>query len=513
MNALWKLPGEPMKRWRGAWQVRSEPGLGPARALLAPLVRAGAARWQLALPANAPVAMTSVDDASWTTVPLLAAPGATHHLPVLRYDHPADRPGTAFRLLLDQDALQARLAHLAGPPPPILSGAASPGSVTAAELERVLADQLAHHGERLHLYTVAAAAAAPAPNPAELRFAFASCQYPAGMLDRQVAHASYRALATYLADASRPLPERLLLLGDQVYTDATYGLLDPTRLDDRYRMPYEGLKDRETGPMAELPQEMLARVRMTPDDHEILDNWEPQTPGPLVDPAFEHAVDAFWQHQRQGDARRRRVHLMDRGAGWRLFMLDTRTQRSFRSEDTVGHASLLGPRQSRQLLRWLRACPPQDLKIVTSPAMLLPRARRALDGPLHQDGWQGYPASLHGLLAFLCDRQVQNLVFLSGDAHVACTAHIRVRNMATGASCSFHSHHAPALYAPYPFGNDHRWNLLLADCFRFAAPAQPGSAYECTVEADMVEEGRQGCGLLTATLTRAGWTTSMQVIR
>lgn len=510
MNALWKLPGEPLKFRRGQWQLRSEPGLGAAWGLFAPVAQDGSGGWRLALPPADCVPLTAVGDSGWTPLPALPGPGATHHLPLVRYDHPADRPGTTFRLLLDQDLLRTRLARqeaLCAQPPTQAQVQAPPGFVTAAELRQVLADQMAHHGDRLQLHAVAVAGRPAGPHPC---FAFASCQYPAGMLDRKVAHGSYRALAARLADGGRPAPDRLLLLGDQVYTDATWGLLDPVRLDDRYRMAYEGLKDREMGPMAELPQDLLARVRMTPDDHEIQDDWEPPVPGPAADPAFEHAMAAFWRHQREDDPRRRRVQVLDRGAGWWLFMLDTRTQRTFRNEETVARASLLGPRQSRQLLHWLRTCPAPDLKVVTSPAMLLPRARRRLDEPLHHDGWQGYPASLHGLLAFLCDAQVRNVVFLSGDAHVACTARVRVRNLASGAECSFASHHAPALYAPYPFANESRWNLLLADRFTFT---QPGGTYECTVEGEMVEEGRQGWGLLHARPAAGGWDLAMEVVR
>ncbi|HVE52749.1 MAG TPA: alkaline phosphatase D family protein, partial [Ramlibacter sp.] len=308
-----------------------------------------------------------------------------------------------------------------------------------------------------------------------------------------------------------PMPERLLLLGDQVYADATYGLLDPVRLDDRYRLPYEALKDREVGPLADLPQDFLARIRMTPDDHEIVDNWEPAAEG-TADDAYEHAMHAFWLHQRQGDPRRRRLQVLDRGPGWWLFMADTRTQRTRRTEANLDTAQILGHRQGGHLLAWLRSRPAEDLKIVTSPGMLLPRTRDCLEEPLQHDGWQGFPASLHALLAFLCEQQVRNVVFLSGDAHVGCSARITVRNVRTGTSVAFASHHTPALYAPYPFGNETRWNLLLQDRFRFAATPGAPAVYECVVDAEMVDEGRQGCGLLHASRSGAGWDLAFQVL-
>lgn len=510
MNRLWKVPSEAMKPVKGEWHVRSEAGLGAAQAVFVPLEQVRPGSWRVAPQAPASFPLVDVDETEWKAVPLRAVPGATHHLCLLRYDHPPERPGTTFRMLLDQDILRAQLAHLEA-----LDGspvaAPLPGQVSREALQHVLADQLARHGQRLGLYMVSAAGGTRT-EPRSLSFAFASCQYPAGMLDRPVAHASYRKLAAYLADPAHAMPERLLLLGDQVYADATYGLLDPVRLDDRYRLPYEALKDREVGPMADLPQDFLARVRMTPDDHEIADNWEPAPDG-ARDEAFEHAIEAFWRHQRQGDPRRRHLQLLDDGAGWSLFMADTRTQREHRSEATLATAHILGRRQGRHLLAWLRSRRPQDLKIVTSPGMLLPRTRDCIEEPLQHDGWQGFPASLHALLAFLCDQQVRNVVFLSGDLHVGCSARVTVRNLATGAGTAFASYHTPALYAPYPFGNESRWNLLLQDRFRFAAVAGGPPVYECVVDAEMVEEGRQGCGLLQASPAGGSWDLAFQVLR
>jgi hypothetical protein len=298
----------------------------------------------------------------------------------------------------------------------------------------------------------------------------------------------------------------VLLLGDQVYVDATYGLLDPLRLDDAFRVAYEEYADRETGPFSGLPQDLIDRMRITPDDHEIIDDWEP-TPGE-PDPRRDLGLDAFWEHQRLGDPRREAAQLRDRGWGWRLFMTDSRTQRDVRTCDNFAQATMLGMRQTRQLERWLGCMPPNQLKIVTSSAMLLPRVRENMDEPLYLDNWQGYPASFHRLLAFLCDQEVRNVVFLGGDAHLACSARIEVRN-AQGKSVTFDCHHAPALYAPYPFANELPWNLLLDDRFTFE---HAGRGYHCTVKAEILAEGRNGCGWLEARRNGDVWETSAQVL-
>ena len=165
------------------------------------------------------------------------------------------------------------------------------------------------------------------------------------------------------------------------------------------------------------------------------------------------------------------------------------------------------------LERWLEAADPGDLKIVTTAAMLLPRLRQYVDDPLYLDNWQGYPASFYRMLAFICDRQLRNLVFLSGDAHLGCSVRATVRNLDSGQSARFESHHAPALYAPYPFANESPFNLLLPDRFRFSVAVDGTVAnYECTAEGSMLPAERQGCGLLLARPGSDGWTTEVSVV-
>ncbi|MDB5897934.1 MAG: hypothetical protein JWP41_1536 [Ramlibacter sp.] len=502
--AQWKLPAEPLRFAGQGWQVKSEAGWGAARAVFAPL-RRGASGWELALGASADLPLTAVDDASWTPVPLPPADGATHYLCMLRYDQPAQRPGKSIFRLRRPAAPAARRQAAAAEG----ANVATLAGELRCEVER-LQDGLAEKFER---FLVRAAATAPARTaaavPETLSFAFASCQYPAGMLDRPVAHASYAALAKHLARPDGGWPERLLLLGDQVYTDATSGLLDPVRLDDRFRLPYEEMLDRENGPWSALPQDFLARVRMTPDDHEIGDNWEPFRPGG-TGPRFRFGMDAYWRHQRAGESRAAALQIVDEGPGWRLFMADSRTQRPHRSTATLQDVLILGTAQTQQLEDWLLQGAPDQLKLVTTAALLLPRSRQYIDDPLYLDNWQGYPASLRRLLAFLCDHQLDNTVFLSGDTHLGCRAQVTVRNLASGECVEFQACHAPALYAPYPFANETHWNLLLQDSFEFA---EEGRRYQCTVAASTLAEGRSGCALLQAQRRDGRWHCSIAVLR
>ena len=536
---LWRLPEEALlfDEEADAWKVMAVRGLGECRALFIPVAKKDD-RWQLAVDAQSRLPLTTVQSGRWSGVPRVGGAPGCAYLCAIAYDIPSNHPDDSF-------------------PEGLVPGQPLPTDLSGEELERVFAKLARRYPERIEADVVdgppdpitiepihyqgamqamaaarrmpglASTAATPAraaqarsvqakPLPDELSFAFGSCQYPAGMLDRHVAHASYRALAEHLKRPGVRQPERLLLLGDQVYVDATYGLLDPARLDDRYRMPYEDLRDRDTGPFAAVPQQFLARaVRMTPDDHEFLDNWEPR--GRRSNSArFKMGLRSFWDQQRRTTRRNTKgVHLHEERHGWRLFMTDTRTQRGYRSVDTLDRALIMSRRQTESLERWLTAPGAEnDLKIVTSAAMLLPRSREYVDDPLYLDNWQGYPASFHRLLAFLCDHEVRNVVFLSGDAHLACSARVQVTRVGSGKAVEFASHHAPALYGPYPFANESRHNLLLQDSFVFTTQVEGREqSYECTVSTELLDEGHDGCGLVTATRTGDAWSTRVDVLR
>lgn len=503
MDPLWKLPPTDLHpTGDGSWQVQSEQGLGKAWAVFAPLRRRQDENdWELAVDDQQDLDVTCVNDAEWTTVPFPHAPQADHFLCLLRYDHPEDHPGDSYRRLSITGTLD--------------DVPAIPGAQLRRALAQLQSDPELHldlhvvrartpHVASRSVPTGEAPTAARAPSP--LCFAFASCQYPAGMLDRRVAYRSHAALADYLKRKGGPVPERLLLLGDQVYTDATYGLLDPVRADDRYRIPYEEFNDRQGGPFAALPQWFLGARRMTPDDHEIRDNWEPGSLLPEHAEAFDLGLAAYWRHQRRS-APLPKLQMDDHGPGWCLFMADSRTQRDPRTETTLQDALILGKGQTQDLEDWL-LLHRDPLKIVTTAAMLLPRQRIHRDAPLYLDDWQGFPASFGRLIAFLWDNEVRNAVFLSGDAHLACDARVTVRREDSTETVRFAALHAPALYAPYPFANETAHNFQRIDRFTVR---HGGKSYLCEVKAAFFDRSN-GCGMLRAKREGSDWSLDFGVL-
>jgi hypothetical protein len=502
----WQLPWTgPMRTDSPApeWTVQPSPGMADAKAVCVPVTVQNGVVLLAVADRTQPIALVPAPLGVWTRV--VGDPGkGTGFLCLLGYDQPEGglgenyvvAPGlevtpadvdVALRKLHDQ--LGDKLAQRVLQAPAARVGRARPALAaqgSAAQAER----------------NAAIPAAATAPPPVSLTLAFASCQYPSGLMDGIPAQASLQRLADLLQRTDQRHPERLLMLGDQIYADATAGLLDPVRLDDRYRVPYEELMRIE--PLCSITGKIHSSWML--DDHEIVDNWEPDLQDSQAD-LLQRGLAGYWIHQRQCAPLPQTWYHLEQD-GWHLFMADTRTQRQLRNVDTQETASMLGPRQTPALEQWLLQHPPEDLKLVAGPAMLLPRMIEHIEEPLHLDGWQGYPASQHRLLAFLCDHGIENVCFLSGDAHLGCDVAITITGP-DGKVVTTRSIHTPALYAPLPFANEQPWNLKLPDRFTFPGPR---GIYQCEVQGKVFLPHQDGCCVLEADRAGTRWQLSARVL-
>jgi cholesterol oxidase len=295
----------------------------------------------------------------------------------------------------------------------------------------------------------------PTAQSYQTNFAFGSCQYPGGFIDRAVAYASYRDLAERLS-ANDGGPRFIVLTGDQVYTDATAGVLDPSIRDGRYILPYNRwLQSRAVRTaLRQVPSFMLL------DDHEIENDWEESN---ATDP-FDVAIAAYQKYQRHPSALPTQLYFDFVFDQFRFFMLDTRTRRERRDLPNIDTADIIdgqgAANQHNALEAWIQQPPYDRPKLIVSPSMLLPRHREATRwnhraSALHSDGWDGYPASLHKLLVMAAKSETEHVVFLSGDEHVGCIATITVRYEEAGTEIEkiMHSIHTPGLFTPYAFVN------------------------------------------------------------
>lgn len=309
--------------------------------------------------------------------------------------------------------------------------------------------------------------ATPTAQLGATRLIFASCQYPAGLLDHRLARASFQRMED--SAGKDPALGALLLLGDQIYADATYGILDPSVTSDRFTLLYRDLSDslKQYPLINAMRKGAEPRLFVTPDDHEISDNWEPggsdnnREALRLGMTAFEQlSVSPLPVKQRHGG----HWGAVNVGGGHQVFMLDTRTTRGPRPWGPRSGGSsphILNLPQRQALEGWLRRRQQQDgagpvsPKLISSPVWLLPRRVGRADEPdeaaSRSDSWDGYPASLEWLLGFIAQEKVRGVVMLCGDAHLA--GHTRVELKHNEHTVQLHILHAPALYAPFPFAN------------------------------------------------------------
>jgi cholesterol oxidase len=345
--------------------------------------------------------------------------------------------------------------------------------------------------------------------PVRLRLLLTSCQYPAGILDAAPAHESLERLAVACGGA-----DAVLMVGDQIYADATAGLLDPARLDDQYGKSYEAWL--RTDPLRRLMRRVP--VHMTLDDHEIMDNWGPGagSSGPGSSPQEAErkkqvALREFWYYQRAARPSgpyaspwyRVKVN------GFEVFMADTRSQRQRQP------AQLMDSTQWQGLDLWLTARRDEDLrrvelgqphpqpKFLACGSWLAPRrlgAAGRAEVPERCDGWEAVPQDAATLLCKIAEEGVRGVVLLSGDAHVGCWAELEVRARdGSGTPLTVICLYAPAMYAPFPFANARRQDFIHRERINL------NGQYECQVTSHW-PDGGDGFMDVTAELGPHGWT-------
>lgn len=344
--------------------------------------------------------------------------------------------------------------------------------------------------------------------------ALASCQYPGNLLDRSPADAALigpadASMCRLAGRLDQPDPPTLLVLaGDQIYADDTAGLFDLPHDDERYRQAYRQ-RAASRGPQAlagRLVQQMLM------DDHEVEADWEFDDAAGRA--RLQAARRAYWQWQRLGDPHDVPQALWTtlRHRGFDFFMGDCRSEREPRQADDLARRHIMAAAQREALQAWLLAARGRPHFVATS-SMLLPRKLATACQPpaaLHSDAWDGYPASLHGLLAHLCDHALDHTVFLSGDEHVGCVARAHIERLGgdgrvlSQATC--HSVHTPALYAPYPFANALAEHFADDEVFGFSlADGHALRHYRCTVRTWRPAMGDGFVLLRVARHAQGGW--------
>lgn len=326
-----------------------------------------------------------------------------------------------------------------------------------------------------------------------LIFLLGSCQYPPDIVRQRHAYKTLNQIKKYVSGnySSRLKNEIVAIItGDSIYADATAGLFDPVEEVSRYQNAYIAFNN---APQKKALDRSSINFLFTIDDHEIEENWEPPDPEDLMLDGKRHFLLG---HQRGAGLKLPAgVDISDHLKNtetlplWRvekrqntsLFLMDTRTEREHRRLNNTSTAKLISNEQKQALFQWLDFMHAQDIdhpelaaepKFIVSGSMLLPRQQFVAQAPddisvcLNSDAWDGYPATMNEVLAYIARNNIKNVVFLSGDAHIPCFAEAELH---CGDSCEktiVYSIHAAPFHAPFPFGNGIKENYAEVDSFK-----------------------------------------------
>jgi alkaline phosphatase D len=297
--------------------------------------------------------------------------------------------------------------------------------------------------------------ALPADSLQPVRFAFWSCQ--------DYTHGYYNAHELL---AKEDL-DFVVCLGDYIYDETYHTVADKTGVrDDRigraqqatgeagvgyyraaetladYRRKYELYR---SDPALRKVQARFPTVMLW-DDHEVQDNYAGGDPTGGLPPDHHYsrkrraaAYKAFFETMPYSPPKPDRIYRRLRfGRTVDLLVMDQRQYRANQPcNDAVAPAcadwnqprAFLG----RTQMNWLKgqlAASKAAWKVLANEVMIMPT--KVLGGSYFTfDSWQGYPQEREELLAFIRDRQIKDVVFVTGDIHIFVAGDVRT-NMGDG---------------------------------------------------------------------------------
>ena len=207
-----------------------------------------------------------------------------------------------------------------------------------------------------------------------------------------------------LSDAARRNLDFFIHCGDHVYTDSG---TDATTLA-QYRVKY-GYAWGAAGMSA---LHGSAGMVLTWDDHEILNNWNPET---ISAARLDAARRAFFEHR----ALRRNAAAPDRiwrslvwGKTLEVLVLDARSERKPSTRETA-RAQFISPAQ----MAWLKDRLSRSTAVFKFVVTSVPISNFPISAAGEADKWEGYPAQREEILDFVEARDLKGVWWLSGDLH------------------------------------------------------------------------------------------------
>lgn len=298
------------------------------------------------------------------------------------------------------------------------------------------------------------------PSTADGRFGFSldygkltqagSCLYPGLPFDRHGAFSAFAGMRLHLTEgAASDLRgvDGLILLGDQIYAEATADLFDPRSLYERYRNAY---RLAFAHPDVAYVFAHLA-TWLVLDDHEFKDNWRGE-----YDETMKYArrmAGLYQMHQRpHWDTEAADLWYHFQCAGYPAFVFDTRSDSHAADKPST---DVLGPKQMQAFENWLIKQSQSPVILLCSESPIGPVERDLVAFPdklRREDGLLAYPGFLAKVATLLLQHTPDaRVIWLTGDPHLSCVVELCATSakgtvVITQLCCS-------GLNAPLPFVN------------------------------------------------------------
>ncbi|MCB1704445.1 MAG: alpha/beta fold hydrolase [Halioglobus sp.] len=337
--------------------------------------------------------------------------------------------------------------------------------------------------------------AAHQPRPG-MCFIVGSCRYPGSIVDNALSDKVYAAIERQVTAVTGA--QMLLLIGDQIYADATDQLVEMKSQKAKYSDRYHRAFGAQCSPnFARLVQQVPTHFAL--DDHEKVDDWSGSPTDLPVTPGDSHDYAAAMAARYLGSGRSTRaVHgepacslhyyalAHPQECDFPVFMTDTRSERDYRDSNDPGRHHLMKDAQYGALTDWLSAAQrdhPRAPKFIVSGSILAPLPISYLRAPAtwrQQDGWAGYPQTAESLLQFIAERGIANVVFVGGDAHLSAVSRLRLSLDGSNPVVEVWQIVSSGLYAPLPFANAHVEDFLWDQSHALPVHTRPSLAIACT---------------------------------
>ncbi|MFT5210870.1 MAG: cholesterol oxidase [Flavobacterium sp.] len=295
------------------------------------------------------------------------------------------------------------------------------------------------------------------------RFILGSCLYPGSPPERELSDKIFLAMRPFIKSEEKDTGygvDHMLLMGDQIYSDATADLIDPLtqleRFQERYQRAFGG-ESRLSGlnahwAMAHLPTYFAV------DDHEIENNW-PQNvsrtsmmQGTNVEDDFKAARDNARDFLIHHSVTQTTLWYSFVSMDFPCFVFDTQTERSL--DDRT---KLMENSQMKGFINWLDNVQfsSKPIIIVTGSPLgpILDSEQKFPELTKNSDTLLRYPSYLKRLIKEVTRRKIKKLMWFSGDNHQSSLCEYKIEDVITRQSIDVVHVIASGLYAPLPFAN------------------------------------------------------------